>query len=119
MNFKLDGMKITFPLTDIIDNLTLEEKHEIAEYLACDKELVSELDREVKDLAVAATDMLAGWRYIRQAHGDLYGVGWDRAENAMTMALSFYRFRIDDALKLLSETIRKEALVRPARTSSA
>ncbi len=36
----------------------------------------------------AMTDMLAGWRYIRSNHGDLYGVGWDRAEQAMEAALS-------------------------------
>lgn len=42
----------------------------------------------VKDLADALEDMLAGWRYIRQHHGDLYGVGWDRAQTAAEAALS-------------------------------
>lgn len=28
----------------------------------------------------ALRDMLSGWRYIRKVHGDLYGVGWDRAQ---------------------------------------
>jgi hypothetical protein len=36
----------------------------------------------------AALDALYGWRYIRQNHGDLYGVGWDRVENALTAALA-------------------------------
>jgi hypothetical protein len=40
------------------------------------------------DLYAAMSDMLAGWRYIRKHHGDLYGVGWDRAEKAATAALA-------------------------------
>lgn len=39
-------------------------------------------------LCEAATDALAGWRYIRQHHGDLYGVEWDRVETALTAALA-------------------------------
>lgn len=39
------------------------------------------------DLYAALTDMLAGWRYIRDHHGDLPGVGWDRAEEAARAAL--------------------------------
>ena len=38
-------------------------------------------------LRLALVDMLAGWRYIRQAHGDLYGVGWDRAQSNAEAAL--------------------------------
>lgn len=41
----------------------------------------------VTRLEGALKDMLAGWRYIRETHGDLYGVGWDRAEKAATNAL--------------------------------
>jgi len=36
----------------------------------------------------ALADMLAGWRYIREHHGDLYGVGWDRAEQKAAAALA-------------------------------
>lgn len=39
------------------------------------------------DLYEALTDMLAGWEYIRQHHGDLYGVGWDRCEALANAAL--------------------------------
>lgn len=35
----------------------------------------------------ALADLLAGWRYIRQSHGDLYGVGWDRAQGKAEAAL--------------------------------
>jgi hypothetical protein len=36
----------------------------------------------------ALRDMLAGWKYIRSFHGDLYGVGWDRAQGKAEAALS-------------------------------
>lgn len=41
-------------------------------------------------LAEAARDMLSGWRYIREVHGDLSGVGWDRAEGKVVAALAEY-----------------------------
>jgi len=31
----------------------------------------------------AAQDALAGWRYIRAHHGEIYGVGWDRVEEKL------------------------------------
>ena len=40
------------------------------------------------ELLAALEDMLGGWRYIRQAHGDLYGVGWDRAQDAAEKAIA-------------------------------
>lgn len=40
------------------------------------------------EVVEALKDMLAGWRYIRHAHGDLYGVGWDRVQNAAEAALT-------------------------------
>jgi len=40
------------------------------------------------DMRDALKDMLAGWQYIRQQHGDLYGVGWDRAEQKAIAALA-------------------------------
>lgn len=40
------------------------------------------------DLYEALEDMLASWRYIRQQHGDLYGVGWDRCEQVACAALA-------------------------------
>lgn len=39
------------------------------------------------ELLEALQDMLSGWKYIRQTHGDLYGVGWDRAEQKATEAI--------------------------------
>lgn len=40
------------------------------------------------DLYAALEDMLSGWIYIREQHGDLSGVGWDRAQVAATAALA-------------------------------
>ena len=40
------------------------------------------------ELLEALQDMLSGWKYIRQTHGDLYGVGWDRAEQKATEAIT-------------------------------
>ena len=39
-------------------------------------------------LLAACKDMLSGWRYIRETHGDLYGVGWDRAQTAAESAIA-------------------------------
>jgi hypothetical protein len=41
-----------------------------------------------QDLLDALRDMLSGWRYIRSSHGDLYGVGWDRAQSAAEAAIA-------------------------------
>lgn len=39
----------------------------------------------------ALDDMLSGWKYIRESHGDLYGVGWYRAESKAVEALAAAR----------------------------
>lgn len=43
-----------------------------------------ELTDEVKD---ALMDALSGWKYIRECHGDLYGVGWDRVQDKLEAIL--------------------------------
>lgn len=40
------------------------------------------------DLLEALQDLLSGWKYIRAQHGDLYGVGWDRAQDKAQAAIS-------------------------------
>lgn len=44
-------------------------------------------------LLEALEDMLSGWRYIREVHGDLGGVGWDRAQQAAEAAIKQARGR--------------------------
>ena len=39
-------------------------------------------------LREALIDMLSGWKYIRETHGDLYGVGWGRAQKKAEAALA-------------------------------
>ena len=53
------------------------QRAEDARKLACHDQLVAALE-----------DLLSGWRYIRETHGDLYGVGWDRAEEKAAAALA-------------------------------
>ena len=43
------------------------------------------------ELVEALRDMNEGWKYIRQVHGDLYGVGWDRAQDKADAALSKHK----------------------------
>jgi hypothetical protein len=45
------------------------------------------LERERDEAREALQDMLSGWHYIRKVHGDLYGVGWDRAQAKAEKAL--------------------------------
>jgi len=40
------------------------------------------------DLLAAVEDLLSGWKYIRSFHGDLYGVGWDRAQHKAEAAIA-------------------------------
>ena len=35
------------------------------------------------ELHLTLCDALAGWKYIRETHGDLYGVGWDRVQERL------------------------------------
>jgi hypothetical protein len=62
-----------------------------ADWSACEQdelEANARLIAAAPDLYEALRDMLAGWRYIRQSHGDLYGVGWDRAQGKAEAAIA-------------------------------
>ena len=62
-------------------------------------------DREAMKLALEALeDMNCGWKYIRESHGDLYGVGWDRAQEKADEAIEALRQALDqlpDATKMI------------------
>ncbi len=45
-------------------------------------------ERDAARLREALLDMRSGWKYIRETHGDLYGVGWDRAQDKADAALA-------------------------------
>jgi hypothetical protein len=80
--------------TQAVETLEAEaQRSQAAHRDDIDRMMRAEADRdrlaaEVKALREALADMLSGWRYIRQHHGDLAGVGWDRAEQAARAALA-------------------------------
>lgn len=45
-------------------------------------------DEALRQIIESQRDMLAGWKYIRDSHGDLYGVGWDRAQEKAEAAIA-------------------------------
>jgi hypothetical protein len=59
--------------------------HQSAIYAAA--EIAMQADAEIDRLREALRDMNEGWKYIRSTHGDLYGVGWDRAQSKADSAL--------------------------------
>ena len=56
--------------------------------IKADRKRIESLTKQRDDLVEACRDALGGWRYIRQSHGDLYGVGWDRVEQKLEAALA-------------------------------
>lgn len=55
---------------------------------------IEQLERVIAQAREALEDMNNGWKYIRCSHGDLYGVGWDRAQYKADASIS----AIDEAL---------------------
>lgn len=51
-------------------------------------EKIAHLFSAAPELIEALRDMLDGWKYIRSMHGDLYGVGWDRAQQKAEAAIA-------------------------------
>lgn len=64
-------------------------------------ERIEQLERVLAQARAALEDMNNGWKYIRCSHGDLYGVGWDRAQDKADASIA----AIDEALH--SEVIEK------------
>ena len=69
-------------------------------------------DEALKLAFEALKDMNCGWKYIRESHGDLYGVGWDRAQQKADDAIAALRQALeqpDDAAwaRHLKEPIRE------------
>lgn len=68
------------------------------------------MNETTKKLVEALEDILSGWKYIRQVHGDLYGVGWDRAQIKSEQALSDYRAEQDKPKNELVELDENKVL---------
>lgn len=49
---------------------------------------MDEFARKARGLEDALLDARSGMRYIRETHGNLYGVGFDRVEEKATKALN-------------------------------
>lgn len=60
-------------------------------------------DEALKLAFEALKDMNCGWKYIRESHGDLYGVGWDRAQQ-----------KADDAIAALRQALEQPDPVEAA-----
>ena len=69
-------------------------------------------DEALKLAFEALKDMNCGWKYIRESHGDLYGVGWDRSQQ-----------KADDASEALRQALEQpsdiEAAVRAENEACA
>jgi hypothetical protein len=65
--------------------------------------------RQAAEMALdALKDMNCGWKYIRESHGDLYGVGWDRAQGKADDAIEALRQALNqlpDATKMIDKYI--------------
>jgi|688.fasta_scaffold863738_2 hypothetical protein len=74
------------PLVAEIERLRAEVEEQ-ARLLGMSGEREAKLRARVEGLEAALRYMLSGWRYIRETYGDLYGVGWNRAEEKARAAL--------------------------------
>ena len=52
-----------------------------------DEWTMDELARKARQLEDALLDARSGMKYIRESHGDLYGVAFDRVEEKAVIAL--------------------------------
>ena len=71
--------------------LRLAQELDAYHTMACHKQSAAELRRlhaVNADLLEALKDMHSGWKYIRETHGDLYGVGWDRSQEKAEAAIA-------------------------------
>jgi len=67
--------------------MLLSEKIEGRRTDRLDEWSMDELSRHARLLEDALLDAVSGLRYVRQNHGNLYGVGFDRVEEKSDKAL--------------------------------
>jgi len=66
----------------------LDTIHHLHYQLTEANQKLAEAQASNERLMDACHDLLSGWKYIRETYGDLYGVGWDRAQSKAEQALS-------------------------------
>jgi hypothetical protein len=74
------------------------------------REMTDKLRQTAEMALEALADMNCGWKYIRESHGDLYGVGWDRAQEKADDAIEALRQALNqlpDATKMIDKVCIK------------
>jgi hypothetical protein len=66
----------------------INQSHEMKLSVRGYKIQINDLKAMNAKLLDALKDMHGGWKYIRETHGDLYGVGWDRAQKKAEAAIA-------------------------------
>jgi hypothetical protein len=62
---------------------------------------------EPDELHLTLCDALSGWRYIRDNHGDLYGVGWERVQRRLQAQIEASAERLKSASSSRSEEVAR------------
>lgn len=94
---KIEAVGCALTIDAIVDKVHAAGIDAINRVGANAAEIVSELHDHVDELVLALKDCSSGLRYIRQEHGELYGVGFDRAIGAADKALKRYKEKVDAA----------------------
>lgn len=80
--YAMNGKEVVYLAKTLDLDTTAAKSFDNAAFIAAaNPAVVLELIETQRVLVEAVRDMLEGWRYIRSTHGDLYGVGWDRAQD--------------------------------------
>lgn len=86
-----------------LDQMIGQETRKASQYARAAAELRRQHSRIEADEALmpilldALEDITNGWKYIRRMHGDLYGVGWDRAQDKADAAITALRKRLESS----------------------
>lgn len=75
-------------LKDTLRNRVEIEMSELTSQVARLEREREQLVHIMRTLMESHSDMLSGWRYIREEHGDLHGVGWDRCEQSAVVSIT-------------------------------
>ena len=66
----------------MVNNCELVDEHDFIDCEMTREDAMKAIRRFAAsdELLEALKDMNSGWKYLRENYGDLYGVGWDRAQ---------------------------------------
>ena len=69
------------PYSELCEELKQKDRDEVMPYwvgIKSERDKVEKLGSQMRMLELALRDAVAGMEYIKETHGELYGVGWDR-----------------------------------------